>query len=121
MVNDSKAFVDFAAKDYTYFNGKYEEVPIEKSPYLTSLPMPNNDYVPSSYSEPSIQFTQDESQKISEIMNPVKTFVTEEQAKFVSGKSSFEDWSKFTDKLKKMGDIDKVLQIYNDAAARATK
>lgn len=121
MVNDSKAFVDFAATDYTYFNGKYEEVPIEKSPYLRSLPMPQNDYVPSSYSEPSIQFTQDESQKISEIMNPVKTFVTEEQAKFVSGKNKFDDWSKFIDKLKKMGDIDKVLQIYNDAAQRATK
>ena len=30
MVSDARAFVDFAATDYTVFNGKYEEVPIEK-------------------------------------------------------------------------------------------
>ncbi|GIO54965.1 extracellular solute-binding protein [Paenibacillus cineris] len=118
MVNDARAFVDFAATDYTVFNGKYEEVPLEKSPYLTSLPMPNNDYVPSWYSEPAIQFTPDESQEISEIMNPIKTFVTEEQAKFVAGKQSFDNWPKFIDQVKKMGDIDKVLKIYNDAAQR---
>ncbi|GGD49220.1 extracellular solute-binding protein [Paenibacillus nasutitermitis] len=118
MVNDAKAFVDFAATDYTFFDNKYEEVPIEKSPYLTSLPMPKNDYIPSWFSEPAIQFTPDESQEISEIMNPIKTFVTEEQAKYVSGKASFDSWSKFIDQVKKMGDTDKVLKIYNDAAQR---
>ncbi|MBD2872066.1 extracellular solute-binding protein [Paenibacillus arenilitoris] len=121
VANDARAFVDFAATDYTLFGGKYEEVPIEKAEYLTSLPMPENEYVPSWYSEPSLQFTQDESQQISEIMNPVKTFVTEEQAKFVSGKANFNEWQKFIDQLHKMGDIDKVLQIYNDAAKRAVQ
>jgi putative aldouronate transport system substrate-binding protein len=115
---DSKAFVDFAATDYTVFNGKYEEVPIEKSPYLRSLPMPNNKYVPSWYTEPAIQLTQDENQKVSEIMNPITTFVTEQQAKFVSGKASFDDWPVFIDKVKKMK-IDEALKIYNDAAQRA--
>lgn len=119
MVSDARAFVDFAATDYTVFNGKYEEVPIEKSPFLTSLPMPKNDYVPSWLSEPSIQLTGNESQRISEIMNPVKTFVTEEQAKFVAGKNSFDNWQAFIDKVRKMGDIDEVLKIYNDAAQRA--
>ncbi|MBB6734628.1 extracellular solute-binding protein [Cohnella zeiphila] len=118
MSVDSTAFVDFAPKDYTVFEGKYEEVPIEKSPFIRSLPMPSNKYIAPWFSEPPIQFTPDESQQISEIMNPVKTFVTEEQAKFVSGKNSFDDWSKFIDKVKKMGDIDKVLKIYNDAAQR---
>ncbi|MUG87334.1 extracellular solute-binding protein [Paenibacillus timonensis] len=118
MVNDSRAFVDFAATDYTVFDGKYEEVPIEKSEFLTSLPMPENEYVPSWLSEPSIQLTSDESQRISEIMNPVKTFVTEEQAKFVAGKNSFDNWQAFIDKIHKMGNIDEVLQIYNDAAKR---
>ncbi|MDR9857376.1 extracellular solute-binding protein [Paenibacillus sp. VCA1] len=120
MVSDARAFVDFAATDYTVFNGKYEEVPIEKSQFLTSLPMPKNDYVPSWLSEPSIQLTGNESQRISEIMNPVKTFVTEEQAKFVAGKNSFDNWQAFIDKVKKMGNIDEVLKIYNDAAQRAT-
>lgn len=119
MVNDARAFVDFAATDYTVFGGKYEEVPIEKSGFLTSLPMPENEYVPSWLSEPSIQLTGDESQRISEIMNPVKTFVTEEQAKFVTGKNSFDNWQAFTDKIHKMGNIDEVLQIYNAAAQRA--
>lgn len=119
MVSDARAFVDFAATDYTVFNGKYEEVPIEKSQFLTSLPMPKNDYVPSWLSEPSIQLTGNESQRISEIMNPVKTFVTEEQAKFVAGKNSFDNWQAFIDKVQKMGNIDEVLKIYNDAAQRA--
>lgn len=119
MVSDARAFVDFAATDYTVFNGKYEEVPIEKAEFLTSLPMPENDYVPSWLSEPSIQLTSSESQRISEIMNPIKTFVTEEQAKFVAGKNSFDNWQAFIDKVKKMGNIDEALKIYNDAAQRA--
>lgn len=119
MVSDARAFVDFAATDYTVFNGKYEEVPIEKAQFLTSLPMPENDYVPSWLSEPSIQLTGDESQRVSEIMNPIKTFVTEEQAKFVAGKNSFDHWQAFIDKLQKMGNIDEALKIYNDAAQRA--
>lgn len=120
MVSDARAFVDFAATDYTVFNGKYEEVPIEKSQFLTSLPMPENEYVPSWLNEPSIQLTGDENQRISEIMNPVKTFVTEEQAKFVAGKSSFDDWQVFIDKVQRMGAIDEALKIYNDAAQRVT-
>ncbi len=116
---DSKAFVDFAAMDYTYFDGKYEEAPIEKSTYLRSLPMPDNDYVPSSYTAPAIQFTQDESQQISEVMTPIKTYIQSEESKFVAGKESFDNWGKFIDKVKGMGDIDKVLKIYNDAAQRA--
>ncbi|GIP51277.1 ABC transporter substrate-binding protein [Paenibacillus vini] len=119
MVSDARAFVDFAATDYTVFGGKYEEVPIEKAEFLTSLPMPENDYVPSWLSEPSIQLTGSESQRVSEIMNPIKTFVTEEQAKFVAGKNSFDNWQAFTDKVKKMGNIDEALKIYNDAAQRA--
>lgn len=119
MVSDARAFVDFAATDYTVFNGKYEEVPIEKAEFLTSLPMPENDYVPSWLSEPSIQLTGSESQRVSEIMNPIKTFVTEEQAKFVAGKNSFDNWQAFIDKVKKMGNIDEALKIYNDAAQRA--
>ena len=62
--------------------------------------MPENDYVPSWLSEPSIQLTGDESQRVSEIMNPIKTFVTEEQAKFVAGKNSFDHWQAFIDKVK---------------------
>jgi len=119
--SDSKAFVDFAATDYTYFDGKYEETPIEKSTYLRSLPMPDNEFVPSTYTAPAIQFTQDESQQISEIMTPIKTYIQTEESKFVAGKESFDDWSKFINKVKGMGDIDKVLKIYNDAAQRAQK
>ncbi|MFC5464860.1 extracellular solute-binding protein [Lederbergia graminis] len=118
--SDSKAFVDFAATDYTYFDGKYEEVPIEKNEFLRELPMPDNPYVPSWYEAPAIQFTQAESQEISEIMNPVQTFVMEMESNFVTGKESFSDWNKFTGDIKKMGNIDRVLEIYNEAAKRVT-
>ncbi|MFD0716310.1 extracellular solute-binding protein [Paenibacillus sp. GCM10027626] len=116
--SDPTAFVDFAPNDYTVFNGKYEVVPVEKSPFLLSLPMPHNEYIASWFDGPAIQFTQDESQQISEVINALKTFVKEEQAKFVAGKNSFNDWDKFIAEVKKIGDIDKVLKIYNDAAKR---
>ncbi|GIN71505.1 hypothetical protein J14TS2_19800 [Bacillus sp. J14TS2] len=118
--SDSKAFVDFAATDYTYFDGKYEETPIEKSPYLTNLPMPDNDYVPPFYDEPAIQLTQSENQEVSEIMNAITTYVEEQEARFVNGDQSFGNWEEFITKVKKMGDIDRVLEIYNGAAERVT-
>ncbi|UVI27353.1 hypothetical protein [Paenibacillus spongiae] len=34
---------------------------------------------------------------------------------FINGKESFDNWTAFQDKIKKTGDLDKVLQIYNDA------
>lgn len=120
LSSESAAFVDFAATDYTYFNNKYEEVPIEKHEYLRDLPMPKNDYVPVWYDAPSIQFTEDESQQIAEVMTPLTTFIEESEARFVAGKESFDNWDAFINKAKGMGDINKVLQIYNDAAKRAT-
>lgn len=120
MTSESAAFVDFAATDYTYFNGKYEEVPIEKQEYLRGLPMPKNDYVPVWYEAPSIQFTEDENQQMSEIMTPLRTFIEESEARFVAGEESFDNWDKFIEQINGIGDIEKVLQIHNDAAKRAT-
>ncbi|RXZ80449.1 extracellular solute-binding protein [Paenibacillaceae bacterium] len=117
--NDASAFVDFAAIDFTYFDGKYEEVAIEKNEFLRNLPMPQNEYVPAWYDAPTVQFTQDESQQIAEIMTPIKTYIEEQEARFVSGKESFDNWDSFINKVKGMGDVEKVLKIHNDAAQRA--
>ncbi len=68
--------------------------------------------------EPFLEFTDDEREQITSVMSPINTFVAEMQNKFINGKESLDNWSAFQDRLKKTGDIDKVLQIYADALKR---
>lgn len=51
-------------------------------------------------------------------MTAVYTYRDEMQSKFVKGEESFDNWQRFIDGLYKMGDIDKVVEIYNTAADR---
>lgn len=81
------------------------------------MPFPN-EYTPPMVNEPFLEFTDDEREQITAVMSPVNTFVAEMQNKFINGKESFDNWAEFQDKIKKMGDIDKVLQIYDDALKR---
>jgi len=48
-------------------------------------------------------------------MTPVKTFVAEEELKFITGRRPFSEWSNFIAQANKMGDIAKVLGYYNAA------
>ncbi|HBM80443.1 MAG: hypothetical protein QME45_09975 [Clostridiales bacterium] len=118
MAADSAAYVDFAPNDYIVVDNQLKEEPIEKSSFFLNIPFPKSEYTPPFFRGPSLQFTQDESQQISTIMTPIYTYRDEMQSKFVKGDESFDKWGAYQDKLKKMGDIDKVLKIYNDAAKR---
>lgn len=57
--------------------------------------------------------TTDEAQEYTNIMAPVETFAMEQEAKFVKGDRSFDDWAKYIEELNKMGDIQKALDLYN--------
>jgi putative aldouronate transport system substrate-binding protein len=57
--------------------------------------------------------TSDESQKVSDIMNPVNTYITESWMKFVVGETSIDKWDEFIAKLKTLGDIGYVENLYN--------
>ena len=51
-------------------------------------------------------------------MTAVYTYRDEMQSKFIKGEESFDNWDAFMEGLRSMGDIDAVVQIYNDAAQR---
>ncbi len=115
MAIDTWAFVDFAPSDPGFIDGKRIEKPWETA--FSDMPYPN-DYTPPWTNEPFLEFTDDEKEQITSNMSPIKTYVAEMQNKFINGKESFDNWSAFQDKIKKTGDLDKVLQIYNDALKR---
>lgn len=120
MAADSSAYVDLAPNDYVILNGQYKEVPLEKSDLL-KIPFPKNDYMPPWINGPQLQFTDAENQQISTVMTSINTYRDEMQSKFIKGTESFNNWDKFQTKLKGMGDIEKILVIYNDTAKRYTE
>ncbi|RXZ80055.1 extracellular solute-binding protein [Paenibacillaceae bacterium] len=115
MAIDTRAFVDFAPKDMGIIDGKIVETPWETA--FHDMPFPN-DYTPPYINEPYLEFTDDERADITSNMSPITTYVAEMQNKFINGKESFDNWTAFQTKIEKVGDLDKVLQIYNDALKR---
>ncbi|MFF2092398.1 extracellular solute-binding protein [Paenibacillus sp. NPDC058174] len=115
MAIDTKAFVDFAPNDLGYVDGKVLETPWETA--FAEMPFPNK-YTAPMVSEPFLEFTDDEREQMTSAMSPINTYVAEMQNKFIYGKESFDNWAAFQEKIKKTGDIDKVLQIYADALKR---
>lgn len=115
--SDSAAYVDMARMDYVYYDGKVHEEPLEKSPYITELPYPESDYIPPNYNAPKISFSTELGAEVAQIMTPVYTYRDEMLSKFIKGEESFDNWDKYIENTMKMGDIDKVLGYYNEAAA----
>ena len=118
MSADAKAYVELAANDYLYYDGALHVEPFEKSPYYLEMDYPESDYIPPAFFQPAVQFTADENQTISQNMTAVYTYRDEMQSKFIKGEESFDNWDTFMEGLRSMGDIDAVVQIYNDAAQR---
>ncbi len=118
--SDATAYVAIAPNDYIYYDGSLKTEPLEKSPYLTGLSYPKNDFTPPWFTGPALTFTTEESQEISKIKTALDTYRDEMQSKFIRGEEKLENWQKFIDGIKKVGDVDRLLQIYNDAAKRAT-
>ena len=54
----------------------------------------------------------DESNEYANIMTPVDTYAKAQVASFILGKRPISEWDKFLDEVKKMGDIQKALDIY---------
>ena len=118
MSQDAKAFVDLAKNDYLYYEGELHVEPFEKSDYYLSMPYPDSEYIPPAFFGPKQQFTDDEQQFISKNMTAVYTYLNEMQSKFVQGEESFDNWDQFIEELYSMGDIDRVVEIYNEAVDR---
>lgn len=118
LVTDDTAYVALAANDWLYYEGALHEEPFEQSPYYLSFPYPKNDYIPPFFNEPILQFTDAESQEKSQMITAMETYRDEMQAKFVSGELSMDEWDSYMDGLKNIVDVDRLLQIHNDAAKR---
>lgn len=117
VASDSAAYVDMARMDYVYYDGKVHEEPLEKSPYITELPYPVSEYISPNFNSPKISFTTEEGSRLSQILAPITTYRDEMLPKFIKGDESFDNWDNYLDTLRKMGDMEDVLKVYNDAAA----
>ena len=62
---------------------------------------------------PRPQMSAEQNDEISKIMTPVNTFVEEERIKFITGDRDLSEWDEFVAEIKKLGDVDKVLNYYN--------
>lgn len=118
MSADAKAWVDMAADDYLYYEGALHIEPFEKSEYYLNMPYPDNEYIPPEFFGPQVQLTADEKQEYTKIMTAVDTYRDEMQSKFIKGEMSFDKWDKYQEDMKKMGDVDTAMEIYNTAADR---
>lgn len=118
IIDDSTAFVALAPNDYLYYEGELHIEPFEKSPYYLSFPYPDNEYIPPMFNEPILQFTTEESQERSQMMTLLETYRDEMEAKFVSGEESFDNWDDYMQNIRDMVDVDRLLEIHNNAAQR---
>lgn len=66
-----------------------------------------------SYQRP--QMTVEQNDEVGKIMTPVNTFVDEQELKFVTGDRPMSQWDDFMAQIKRLGNIDRVLQYYNTA------
>lgn len=69
---------------------------------------------------PQISRTQEESERYSELMNPIKTYMQEQANKMITGAIRPEEWDSVVAEVNKMG-IDEVVQIQNAAYERFLK
>ncbi len=54
-----------------------------------------------------------EADRVSQILNPVRTFIEESVYEFVKGDRSFDEWDAFVEEVNSYGDIDWILELYN--------
>ena len=111
--------VAFPLNDYNYFDGKYEESPIQQSTYFKSCAWPN-DYIPPNYDTPPVQLSEEENNEASVILTQMETFGEQMQAAFIAGEKSMDEWDASMNEFKQY-DYQKVLDIYNAAAKRIVK
>ncbi|PYI54855.1 extracellular solute-binding protein [Paenibacillus flagellatus] len=69
---------------------------------------------------PAFSYTAEENQRMAALNADITTYVTEMNAKFVSGKASFTEWDGYLDTLKKMK-LDEYMAIYQAAYDRYKK
>lgn len=66
---------------------------------------------------PPFNFLVEESEIMSTVGNDIEEFVTESQAKFITGRDSFDEWDNYVETLNRMG-LDQYMDIYNAAYER---
>ena len=72
-------------------------------------------YIPSVIKPP---FTENENETITDIMEPINTYLATQYDRFIMGEAEISDWDAVVERLKEM-DIQTVVDIYNAAYVRA--
>ncbi|WP_409345196.1 ABC transporter substrate-binding protein [Paenibacillus sp. MBLB4367] len=69
---------------------------------------------------PNTYMTEDEQKKVASIQTDIANYVTQMEVKFIMGDTSFDQWDKFTDTLKKM-QMDEMVNVYQKVYDRYQK
>mgnify|MGYP000442263207 CR=1 FL=1 len=67
--------------------------------------------------ETAPQVSAEESERIGEEMTPITTHVQEMMVSFITGDRDFSEWDAFQKELRKLGDLDYVIDLYNSKPA----
>ncbi len=89
--------------------------PAEKkiiTPVVEGFVSGQQDYI-NFYNPATPPVSEAEADRISQILNPVRTFVEESVYKFVKGDRSFDTWDSFVEEVNSYGDIQWILDLYN--------
>ena len=97
-------------EDPWYHNGEF----IEEKFWLATEKFGGKESIAPNDRAPKYNTTKDEKDTITNTMTPVETYESECAVKFVIGEMSFDQWDEFQDNLKKMGDYESILKMYND-------
>lgn len=66
---------------------------------------------------PPFTFTEEENKKLPALNTDISKYVTEMQAKFITGDTSFSEWDEYVETLEQMG-LDEYMEIQKDALER---
>ncbi|REE69731.1 putative aldouronate transport system substrate-binding protein [Paenibacillus taihuensis] len=62
---------------------------------------------------PKVMLSKDETDEVADTMTPIDTYVQESAVKFIKGEMGFDQWDNYLATIKKMGDLQAILDLQN--------
>jgi len=103
--------------NYCFVGGKLENTRMVDTEFFTNLPWPN-DYISPWFDSPNLGFTDEEATEASNLLTILQTYTRQMQAEFISGQKSMSEWDAFIESFENDYNYQRILDIYNGAAAR---
>lgn len=121
---DNRSGIIFTPQDFSSDVGKYKPMPfyadnkyMNEITFLATDKYGGPDTIAPMDRAPKIFLNKEEQAKRNETMTPIETYVSEMVTKFIIGEKSFDEWDKYKEDIKKMGDYEAIVKMMNEKAA----